>query len=415
MADLAIVRYSEVGLKGENRSFFEERLRRNIKDGLRGLGVARVEKIRGRILVWHDADPRDVAPRLARVFGIRSFSPARRVPSPTVESVEAAAVESALAALAARAPRPRTFKVESDRSDKRFPLRSMELSARVGAAILARAPELKVRLVDPDLVVGIEVHPAAAFVYADRVEGPGGLPVGVSGRVVLLLSGGIDSPVAGWLLQKRGCQLAPLYFDAFPYTGEAAKEKVRDLARFLALHQTVLDLHVAPFAPVQLALRDRCRPELLVVLYRRLMMRVAERVAARAGALALATGESVGQVASQTLPNLQTIQDATHLLVLRPLATHDKEETVALARRLGTYEVSIRPAVDCCSLFVPKHPATRARLDVILAEEARLDVAALADECAARVETVRFLHGEPQAAAAAGEASPADPGGAPAG
>jgi thiamine biosynthesis protein ThiI len=390
---LCVVRYSEIGLKGENRSWFEERLRKNMKDQLAGLDVVRVERVRGRILVHHAADPRDVGPRLARVFGIRSFSPARRVPAPTVESVVEVAAAEALEAIARAVPAPVTFRVESERADKTFPLRSMDLSARIGAEVLRRAPALKVRLKDPDLTIGVEIQPGAAFVYAERHDGPGGLPVGTSGKVVLLLSGGIDSPVAGLLLQKRGCQVAPLYFHAFPYTGDAAKEKVIDLARVLAERQTVLDLRIAPFADVQTMLRDRCRGELLVVLYRRMMMRIATRIAAAIGAPALGTGESVGQVASQTLPNLLAIEDATRLPVLRPLAGHDKEETVLLARRFGTYETSIRPADDCCSLFVPKHPATRARLDAVLAEEEKVPVEELAAAAAGRVETLRFLRG----------------------
>ncbi len=398
-AGLFVVRYSEIGLKGENRSWFEERLVRNLRDQLHGLAVTGVDRIRGRVVVRHAAPVPDVAERIGRTFGVRSFSPAHRVDA-SYEAIEAAAVDLALRSLRERTPRLRTFRVATDRSDKGFPIRSMDVSAKVGAAVLRHAPDLKVRMTEPDLEIGIEIHRSGAFVFADWPDGPGGLPVGTSGRVVLLLSGGIDSPVAGHMLQKRGCALAPLYLHAFPFTGDQAKEKVLDLARILALRQTVLDLRVAPFADAQVALRDRCRAELLVILYRRLMMRVAERIARRTHALAIATGESVGQVASQTIPNLLAINAALggRLPILRPLSGFDKEETIALARRIGTFEVSIRRADDCCSLFVPKHPATRAELAEVLAEEGRVDAEALADACAARVETFRFYRGELQPA-----------------
>jgi thiamine biosynthesis protein ThiI len=389
---LFVVRYSEIGLKGKNRSFFEERLVRNLREATRGLGVERVERIRGRVLIEHAGCERRIAERISDTPGVRSFSVARPV------ARDAAAIEAAAVALAserlAREPRPRTFGVRTDRADKTFPLRSTEVSAKVGAAVLAALPDLVVRLDEPDLDIAIEIYRDRAFVMADWHRGPGGLPVGTGGRVVLLLSGGIDSPVAGWLLQKRGCQIAPVYCHAFPFTGDAAKEKVIDLARALAQRQSPLDLRVASITEAQVAMRDACKPELLVVLYRRLMVRIAERVAARVGAPAIATGENLGQVASQTLTNMAVIDQAARRPILRPLTTYDKEETIELARRMGTFEISIRPAEDCCQLFLPKSPATHARLDEVLAEEARLDVEGLARAAADRAEVVRFREGK---------------------
>jgi thiamine biosynthesis protein ThiI len=395
---LFIVRYSEIGLKGQNRSFFEEALVRNIRDRLRGLAGVKVERRRGRVLVHAPGAPapalRAIEEGLGDTPGIRTWSPARAV-ALEMPAIEAAAAELARDFVAARPPGSvRTFRVEASRSEKRFPLTSMQVDAQVGGAVLAAVPELKVKLVGQDLTVGIEIQPGEAFVLSEWRDGPGGLPVGSSGPVALLLSGGIDSPVAGMLLQKRGCTVAPVYCHAFPFTGDAAKEKVLDLARALARRQATLDLRIAQIAEAQTQLRDRCRPDLLVVLYRRLMVRICERVAEEVRADALATGENLGQVASQTLPNMRAIDAAATRPILRPLATNDKEETIALARRLGTYEISVRPADDCCQLFVPKHPATRVRLEEVLAEEAKVDVAAMVETCCGKVEVVRFRNGE---------------------
>jgi thiamine biosynthesis protein ThiI len=393
---LFIVRYSEIGLKGENRGWFEEVLAKNLRDRLLPLGAKAVERRRGRLIVpCEDADPaarRAIADALADTPGVRSFSPARPVPS-ELAAITAAAIDVAQAARL-EVPAPLTFRVETNRADKTFPMTGMELSAHVGGAVLEAVPGLRVKLVDPDLTIGIELHPqGGSFVLSERRDGPGGLPVGSSGAVVLLLSGGIDSPVAGMLLQKRGSPVVPVYCHAFPFTGDAARDKVVDLARALARRQRDLELRVAPIAEAQTALRDRCKPDRLVVLYRRLMVRIAERVAEKIGADALATGENLGQVASQTLPNMRAIDAAASRPILRPLATYDKEETVALAKRLGTYETSVRPADDCCQLFVPKHPATRVTVDEALAEEAKLDAPALVEACVAKIEVLRFARG----------------------
>jgi thiamine biosynthesis protein ThiI len=398
MPGAVIVRYSEIGLKGENRAWFEEKLTRNIRERCHALPLTRVERRRGRVVIHHEggaAEDRAIEEGLADTPGIRSFSRVRAV-AREIGAIETAAAELAREAYERRSPRPATFRVESSRQDKSFPLKSMELDARVGGAVLDAIPGLKVKLVEPDLTIGIEVQNDLAWLMTDWRDGPGGLPVGSSGNVVLLLSGGIDSPVAGLLLQKRGCSLAPVYCHAFPFTGDAAKEKVRDLARILSRRQHALDLRVAPIGEAQVALRDRCRPAHLVVLYRRLMFRVAERIARLAKAQVLATGESIGQVASQTLPNMRAIEAATTLPVLRPLATYDKEETVKLARRLGTFETSILPADDSCQLFVPKHPSTRVQLAEIEEDEAKVDVAALVEDVMLRVEKIRFVRGQPQ-------------------
>jgi tRNA uracil 4-sulfurtransferase len=330
------------------------------------------------------ADADEAAGRLERVFGLVSFSVARAVPA-EVEAIAAGAVEEARAAIA-RA-RPATFRIDARRADKRFPTTSIELSRVVGARVVAETG-LPVDLHEPGLRVGVEVSGGGAFVYAGTHASPGGLPVGSSGRALLLLSGGIDSPVAGWLAAKRGLALDAVYFHSPPYVGEKSRDKVVTLARALARWQAVRSVTVVGFTETQKRLRDAGPAELAVVLYRRMMMRIADAVADGLGASALVTGENLGQVASQTIENMTAIEAAARRVVLRPLVTYDKVETTALARRIGTYETSILPFDDCCSLFVPPHPATHARAQDAERVEAKLDVAAEVAAAVAAAERV---------------------------
>jgi thiamine biosynthesis protein ThiI len=336
---------------------------------------AEVQSTHGRTLVRvRPDDVEDAAGRLERIFGLVSFSVARRVSADAeLEAIGAAAVEAAEVAIAR--DRPISFKVESRRGDKRFPVTSLEISRRVGARVQT-ATGLRVDVHTPALTIGIEVATGHAFVYAGTRASPGGLPVGASGRALLLLSGGIDSPVAGWLAAKRGLALDAVYFHSPPYVGEKSRDKVLTLGRKLARWQALRSVTVVPFTEVQKRLRDAGPGELAVVLYRRMMMRIADAVADKLGATALVTGENLGQVASQTIDNLGTIEEAARRLVLRPLLTYDKVETTALAQRIGTYETSILPFDDCCSLFVPSHPATRARVADAAKAEAKLDLPA---------------------------------------
>jgi tRNA uracil 4-sulfurtransferase len=381
MEDVSVLlcRFGELFLKSGNRPRFERVLADNIRAAVADLPDARVESTHGRVLVRvRPAHADDAAQRLARVFGLVSFSVARKVAvNPDLEAMSIAAVEEARSALAAHDPAagPLTFKVESRRADKRFPVTSLEISKRVGARIQADTG-LAVDVHAPALTIGVEVSANGAFVYAGTRAAPGGLPVGASGRALLLLSGGIDSPVAGWLAAKRGLALDAVYFHSPPFVGEKSRDKVLTLARKLARWQALRSVTVVPFTETQQRLRDAGPGELAVVLYRRMMMRVADAVADRLEAGALVTGENLGQVASQTIENLATIEAAARHLVLRPLLTYDKVETTALARRIGTYETSILPFEDCCSLFVPSHPSTRARVEDAAKVEAKLDVAA---------------------------------------
>ena len=385
--EVLLVRWGEIFLKGDNRGFFERALVDRVQRAVAALPGAKVERTHGRLVVWPgDGGARRAVRALERVFGVVSVSPARVV-ARELDAIYAAAVEVARAE-APKHARP-TFKVESRRSDKRFPTGSMEVSRLVGAAVVG-ALALPVDVHAPAFTIGVEIGYDHAFVFAEIVPGPGGLPVGVTGRVELLLSGGIDSPVAGWLMMKRGCLLGATYFHSFPYTGEKTQDKVARLASQLAAWQLEpLRLSVVPFTDAQKALRDAAGDgRLAVVLYRRAMLRTAERIARKAGAKALATGEALAQVASQTLENLGVIGAAATMPVLRPCLGHDKLETVALAQRIGTYETSIEPYDDCCSLFVPDHPETRAKLAAVETVEATLDVAAMADDLAARATAI---------------------------
>jgi tRNA uracil 4-sulfurtransferase len=395
-----LVRYGEIGLKGGNRREFEGRLLRNLRLALRPVADAAIENLRGRLLIRCAApvagasvDAHAVAETLRRVCGVTSFSPAVRVAA-DFDAIAAAAIAQVEAALArrqgARAP---TFRIESRRADKRFPLPSMELDRKVGAAVLARFPDLKVRLEDPELVVGIEVRTEGAYLFHERIRGPGGLPVGSLGRALALLSGGIDSPVAAFLAMKRGLLVHGVFFHAAEFTGHGATEKVKRLARELSRFEPRFALHLVPFAPVQVAIKDAAESSYRTILYRRMMHRIAAAIARREHLAALVTGDNLGQVASQTLENLELTAAASDLPLLRPLLTYDKEETVLLARAIGTYEISIVDEPDCCTLFQPPRPRIRGDAAHVAANEERLAIPALIEAALAGAETWLFHHG----------------------
>ena len=370
---MIVLRYGELFLKGANRPHFESLLRRNVERALAGLSGVKLQRAQGRLFAELPAeDEPEAAARLATVFGLASLSRATAV-EPDMDRIGEVALEQVATALAA-GPRPSSFRVSVKRSDKRFPVPSPEIGRLVGAKIF-EATGINVDLSNPELDVGVEVGTKRTFVFTGRIQGAGGLPVGASGNVALLLSGGIDSPVAGHLMQKRGCQLEAIYFHSPPYTGERARDKVEQLAGKLARAQGgVLPLHVVPFTAVQEAVRDGAPPDLAVVLYRRSMLRIAQTLARTRRCQALASGENLGQVASQTLENMVCIQAVSELPLLRPLLAFDKAETIAIARVIGTYDLSILPYEDCCSLFVPKHPATKARKLTVEKVERRLEL-----------------------------------------
>lgn len=384
--ELVLVRYGELALKGGNRGEFEKRLVANMRRALAGVAPATFARERGRVIVRPQGRVEAVARRLQDVFGISSISPARGVPSEQ-EAILAAA-RTALAEAVAELPpgRQTTFRVSVRRADKRFPIPSAQFERVVADHVLGDHPQLVVRLVEPELALEVDIRPEASYVFARRLPGPGGLPVGSLGRVLCLISGGFDSPVAAWMSMKRGAEVAFATFHSPPFIGDAARKKVVDLVRVLARYQARCVLYVVPFAEIQTAVRDAGSESYRTVLYRRMMQRIATRLARTERAQALVTGESLGQVASQTLENLTCIGAAAGLPVLRPLIGFDKQETITLARRIGTHDLSALQEPDCCTLFMPERPVIRGRVSECEAIEAGLDLEALAADAIARSE-----------------------------
>jgi thiamine biosynthesis protein ThiI len=364
-----VIHYNELGLKKGNRDYFEKRLCTNIDRVLTDCGARKAERISGRILLPlpAEADVPEIKTRLGKVFGIAYFAEAWASPQ-AVENLET----NAWKLIEGRAYK--SFRIDTRRADKRFPQTSVEINQRVGAYVKGRS-QARVDLENAELTCWIEIVEKYALIYLERWPGPGGLPVGTSGKVVVLLSGGIDSPVAAWKMIKRGCTPVYVHFHSFPYTNKESQDKAKQLARLLSQYQLRSKIYLIPFAEVQRHIMVGTPLETRVILYRRYMMRLAEQVARREKARVLVTGDSVGQVASQTIENIDVISRAVPMPILRPLIGEDKIEIVTLARRIGTYDISILPDQDCCSLFVPKHPETKAELDEIERSESRLDVA----------------------------------------
>ncbi len=370
---LFIVHYAEVGLKGKNRGFFEKQLADNIKLSLQGTGYATVERLHDRIIVKlrQDADIAEIEKRLHRVMGIAHFELAART-----EKEITAIKEIALQQTAGRTFE--TLKVETKRSDKTFPLTSPEISAQVGGYLIEKTGA-RADMHTPDMRYWIEIAQNAAYVYTEKRQGIGGLPVGVSGKVLVMLSGGIDSPVAAWQMIKRGAKAVFIHFYSYPYTDKASLEKVLELTHILSEPNYRSTVYLIPFAELQQIIVTETPAPFRVLLYRRMMTRIAQRVAALVDAEALVTGESLAQVASQTLSNLRAIEAIADIPILRPLIGDDKADIIEKAQQIGTFEISIQPHQDCCSLFVPKHPATRAsQADLDKAEEG-LDIETLVE------------------------------------
>lgn len=381
MPSTFLLRYGEIALKGQNQGFFIETLARNVRRAVEDLGPTEVRTAFGRIYVTVDTEPAPAAERLRKVFGVVSLSHVREV-NLDLADITAEAVALAEEAVAGR-PDVTTFKVDTRRADKRFPLPSMETSSRVGRAIQDRLPQLRARMRHPDLLLQIELRDRA-YLSTGTIAGPGGLPYGTGGRALALLSGGIDSPVAAWYAARRGAVVIPVHFHSFPFTSERSKEKVVDLCRALASYTGPLDLWVVHFTEIQRAIQTAVPDALRVLVMRRMMMRVCDHLAPRLGALALVTGESLGQVASQTIESIAAINAATTLPVLRPLIGADKTEIMAHAEAIGTYGISIRPYEDCCSLFLPAHPRTQPTLTEVARAEAGLAVEPLIAEAIER-------------------------------
>lgn len=391
-----LIRYGELGLKGANRPWFERKLAANLRVALADTPDLQVRRLRGRMVLSGARPPAELERAAARVFGVTSLSSATVLPAGAygADALAEAAVRCARQALPREFPGdgPVRMKVEVRRADKDYPLRSIDVARKLGAALLADQPRYRVDLNEPELTVGVDLRPEAAFVFAGRRPGPGGLPVATTGRVHCLLSGGIDSPVAAWLCMKRGMRVDFISFYSFPYVGPQTRDKVLRLAEELMRWQPEAVLHLVPFAAYQEAIRDHAPEAYRTILYRRAMQRIASVIARMRKGKALVTGESVGQVASQTLENMRLIEEASSLPVLRPLVTYDKLEVVELARRIGTYEVSTLPAPDCCTVFQPASPVVHGRLVEVQAAEAELDLGKLTHDAVHGTERIPLTH-----------------------
>ena len=365
-----LVRYSEIHLKGLNKPFFERKLIEAIKAVLSDMDVV-IKKAQGRVYV-HGLALTDIElaiSRLKKVFGIHSVSPALAVDATWNTIVEAAYT---LFADALKEKSSASFKVIARRADKSFALSSDEINRQLGGLLITRFPELFVDVHTPNIRLGVEIR-ERAFLYIREARCAGGMPVGSSGQAALLLSGGIDSPVAGFLVAKRGVTLCAIHFLSPPYTSERARDKVEALTKILSAYTGQIRLHLVPFTQIQLLIHENCRPNETVLLMRRMMMRIAERIAASEGALALVTGEAIGQVASQTMESLVVTNEVVKMPVLRPLIGFDKQEIIEYAKAIGSYETSILPYEDCCTVFVPRHPLTRPVLSKLVESEAQFD------------------------------------------
>ena len=371
MEKVILVRYAEIHLKGLNRPFFERLLVGRIKQALNPVHAS-VEREQGRIFVYGVPEEQiaECTDKLCRVFGIHSVSVACCVDK-SWDAIREAAIREVRPA--AEAEECLTFKCFARRSDKRFPMTSEQICRELGHELLEAYPNLKVDVHHPTLPVTVEIRQNNAFVFTGEILGAGGMPVGSNGKAMLLISGGIDSPVAGYMIAKRGVMLDAVHFYSYPYTSERARDKVIELTKIVSRYAGRIRLYLVPFTEIQMTIYDRCPSSETTVLMRRLMMKIAERIAKGTGSQALITGESIGQVASQTIESLCVTDDAVSMPVFRPLIGFDKEEIVEKAEKIGTFETSILPYEDCCTVFVPKHPVTKPKLEKLRESEALVD------------------------------------------
>lgn len=379
-----IVRYCEIHLKGKNRGYFEQVFMNNMERSLAGIRHE-IRRPSGRYVVENfDAGMTDeIVARLSKVFGVHTLSVGTKVPSD---------MDAIFEEILRISPNGGTFKIVTNRADKHFPLDSMQVNAEIGGRLLAKKPDLRVDVHEPETILHIDIREnGTALVFEGIVKGAGGMPVGTAGRGMLLLSGGIDSPVAGYMIAKRGMKLECLHFHSYPYTNMQAREKVEELARILAGYTGGLNLHVVSVTHIQEEIHKKCPEEMMITLLRRFMMRIAERLCKETGAQCIVTGESLGQVASQTIEGMTSSNAVIEgVPVLRPLVGFDKTEIIERARAIGTYETSVLPYEDCCTVFLPKHPLIRPDLKKVENAESALDVEALVNEALSSAEKVNF-------------------------
>lgn len=389
MKKVILVRYGEIALKGLNKPVFEDRLIKNLKKSLYGLGKIKVIKSQSRIYIEPEQDdyPFEEALILAtKVFGIVSVSPVIKIASDFEVIKEHALI--LIKDLLSRVGH-KTFKVDAKRGDKRFPMGSPEICSELGGYILENIEGLTVDVKKPDFTFYLEVR-EDTYIYSEIHPAFGGMPTGTNGKAILLLSGGIDSPVAGWMIGKRGVEIDCVHFYSYPYTSERSKEKVIDLAKIMATYCGKINLHIVPFTDIQLHINDKCPEELLTLIMRRAMMIISEKIAEKTGSQALITGESLGQVASQTMHSLNVTNAVVKMPVFRPLIGMDKNEVIDRARIIGTFETSILPYEDCCTVFVAKHPNTKPKLQLVEKFEENLDLDILIEKALSETEVIQI-------------------------
>ncbi len=370
MKEILLVKLGEIVLKGLNRKNFEDTLIKNLKRRLAHIGSYQVRAAQSTITItpnYDDADIDDAVDCVSKVFGIATFSRAC-VAEKNIEQIKSIAAEYLEETLSEVS----TFKVEAKRSDKKFPLTSPEICTEIGGYLLERFPNLSVDVHNPDITVTVEIRDFAAYIRAGVIKGAGGIPVGTGGKAALLISGGIDSPVAAYMMAKRGIELTAVHFASPPYTSERAEEKVVELLKRVSAYSGRIKMYTVPFTAIQEQIREKCREELFTIIMRRFMMEISERIAKQNECLALITGESLGQVASQTLGAISCTDDACSMPVFRPLIGMDKEEIIEISRKINTFEVSIQPYEDCCTVFTPKHPRTKPVLSEVIEEQNKI-------------------------------------------
>ena len=386
MNDIILLKLGEIVLKGLNRKAFERKLLNNIAARLKSIGNFKISCLQSTVYVEPQDDSCDLEEAFeacGKIFGIISMTRAS-----ACEKDKDAIAQLAIRCLKEEMQNAKSFKVESKRSDKSFPMTSIQLSQYVGGELQEAYPDTPVDVHNPELTVYVEVRDLAAYVHANPVPGAGGMPVGSNGVAVTLLSGGIDSPVSTYMIARRGVRLIPVHFFSFPYTSEQAKEKVVELATLLTDYCGKMTIEVVPFTHIQEEIRDKCPEEYFTLIMRRFMMRLAEKIALYYGAGAIVTGENLGQVASQTMEAMAVTRAVTTLPIVQPLIGFDKEEIVRLARKIGTFGTSILPYEDCCTVFTPRHPRTKPKLKDVEAVEAALDVDALVEEAFNGIEQI---------------------------
>lgn len=371
MYEAFLIKYAEIGLKGKNRYLFENALMNQIRFALKNVeGEFKVTKEQGRIYIeaFSTFDFDEAVSSLTRVFGISSICPVVIKDNEGFEQLEKDVIDYVAAVYQ---DKNRTFKMNVRRADKNYPISSMEANAKLGEVLLEKFAELSVDVHKPEIMLSVEIR-SKIYIYSEVIAGPGGMPVGTNGKAMLLLSGGIDSPVAGYMIAKRGVQLEAVYFHAPPYTSERAKQKVVDLANLVAKYSGPIKLHIINFTDIQLYIYDQCPHAELTIIMRRYMMKIAEMIGEKNGCSALITGESIGQVASQTILSLVSTDEVCTMPVFRPVIGFDKQEIIDVSQKINTYETSIQPFEDCCTIFVAKHPVTKPNLNIIKRSEGKL-------------------------------------------